>query len=316
MLFALNEVRMISAAKTISEDTELAKKKNNGLSIAIVALNIVIVGIIILLIFLVYLHMREDIDNGRENNIHSTGSETVPAEESSDISFTSPSDVSQSSVPEASGSDETTESEATSEEMSDTSATSVTVNPLSYNKSFYDNCFFIGDSISTGLYLYGFLDKDNVFAEVGLNPESALTHEIDGVTCSAKAQALDPERIYIMLGTNGLAYMDGEYMANKMVELIAQLETACPVADIYVISIPPVTAAHEAEGNETMSKVLDYNSKLKERCQEGGFTYIDLCSVLQDETGYMSANYAEADGLHFLGAAYIRMLNYVEQCSQ
>lgn len=288
-----------------------AKKKASGLSVAIVALNIVIVGIAILLVILVYMHMREEVGNGRDGSLSPTATESGEASSSTPAEQT-PADTSDTN---ASASD-------TSETSSDTSAAeptttpSVNVNPLNYNKEFFENDMFIGDSISTGLYLYGFLDQDNVFAETGLNPESALTYEKDGLTCAGKAQLLQPRNIYIMLGTNGLAFLDGQYMCNKLVELIAQLETACPTAEIYVISIPPVTAVHEAEGNETMSKVLDYNYALKSMCQQGGFTYIDLCSVLQDETGYMSANYAEADGLHFLSAAYIRMLNYVEQCAQ
>ena len=184
-----------------------------------------------------------------------------------------------------------------------------------YSREFFDNDLFIGDSISTGLFLYGFTDKYNVFAEVGLNPESALTKAVDGVTCGEKVSAMQPRNIYIMLGTNGLAYLSGSYMASKMTELTALLEMACPTAKIYIITIPPVTAAHEAKGNETMALVNAYNSLLKELCAKGGYGCIDLCSELQDENGYLSSLYAEQDGLHFLGAAYIAMLNYVQQCA-
>ncbi len=286
-------------------------KKANGLSVAIVALNIVIVGIIILLIVLVYMHMKEEVDNGRDGSLSPTMTE------SGETSATTPTEPNTQNTSETDTPVSDSSSTGTDAPVSDITTTpSESVNPLNYNKEFFKDDMFIGDSISTGLYLYNFLDKDNVFAETGLNPESALTYEKDGLTCAGKAQLLQPRNIYIMLGTNGLAFLDGQYMCNKLVELIAQLETACPTAKIYVISIPPVTAVHEAEGNETMTKVLAYNSALKSMCQQGGFTYIDLCSVLQDETGYLSANYAEADGLHFLSAAYIRMLNYVEQCAQ
>ena len=213
--------------------------------------------------------------------------------------------------------EEATETTVTSEETTKETTSTVTETApppvVSYNSEFFSDDLFIGDSISTGLFLYGFLDKHNVFAEVGLNPESALTKQIDGVTCIQKTAAMQPRNIYIMLGTNGLAYMDGSYMANKMAELTAALETACPTADIYVITIPPVTAEHEAKGNETMELVNFYNSKLSELCAQGGYDCIDLCSLLQDEKGYLSSDYAEEDGLHFKGAAYIAMLNYVQQ---
>ena len=279
----------------------MAKKKTNGLSVAIIALNIVIVGIVILLVVLVYLHMKEDTDNGRPQ------STTTTVSESTTVSETAASVTSESAAEEV-----TTTME---EETADESTASTVQFYNSYNRGYFDNDLFIGDSISTGLYLYGFLDKSNVFAEVGLNPESAVSHQIDGVTSVEKTSAMQPRNIYIMLGTNGLAYFDGSYMANKMVELVAELEVACPTASIYIITIPPVTAAHEAEGSETMELVNGYNSQLKNLCAIGGYGCIDLCALLQDENGYLSSRYAEEDGLHFLGDAYTAMLGYIEQCT-
>lgn len=278
----------------------MAKKKTNGLSVAIIALNIVIVGIVILLIVLVYLHMKEDIDNGRPEAGGTTSATTSASETVSD---SEPSQTEDSTPPE------TTTEETTTEE----STLPVIPAVPTYNRGYFDNDLFIGDSISTGLYLYGYIDKDNVFAEVGLNPESAVYHQIDGVTSVAKVSSMQPRNIYIMLGTNGLAFFDGSYMANKMVELIAELEVACPTANIYIITIPPVTAAHEAEGQETMALVNTYNAQLKEICSMGGYGCIDLCALLQDESGYLSEKYAEADGLHFLGDAYLAMLSYIQQ---
>ena len=258
----------------------MAKKKTNGLSIAIIALNILIVGVIILLVVLVYLHMKEDTDNGRGSSTSTTTTEATPEN---------------------------------TEDSSQTTDQSVTLPSTTYNKEFFANDLFIGDSISTGLYGYEFLDKRNVFAEVGLNPESAATAKSDDMTCVEKTAAMQPRNIYIMLGTNGLAFLEDTYMATKMVELIAQLENACPTASIYVITIPPVTAAHDAEGKETMTKINSYNDLLRNICSQGGYGCIDLCPLLQDESGYLSSAYAEEDGLHFLQFAYQVMLSFVEK---
>lgn len=281
----------------------MAKKKTNGLSVAIVALNIVIVGLIILLVVLVYLHMKEDTDNGRTEGTTTThalsGSESATESEEPAVSLSNASDVIYTS-----GSEEV---------PADESEWTVIAPIMSYDRSFFANDLFIGDSIFTGLYIYDFLDKFNVFAEVGMDPGTALTHQIDGVTCIEKTASMQPRNIYIMLGTNGLADFDLSYMANQTVQLIARLETACPTAGIYIMTIPPVTAAHEAEGRETMELVNRYNSLLKDICIQGGYGCIDLCSVLRDETGYLSARYAEADGMHFLGDAYITMLGYIQQ---
>lgn len=287
------------------------KKKTSGLSIAIVALNVVIVGIIILLIVLVYMHMKDDDGNGREETTTpaATASET-PAES------TAPSGTGSSeSITENTESPENTDNlDSTGTESEPPAETTVDITlPMPYTQEFFANDLFIGDSISTGLYLFEYLEKDNVFAEVGLNPESALTREIEGKTCIAKAAEMNPKRIYIMLGSNGLAFMDGQYMANKLTELIAELKVACPTAKICVISIPPVTKAHEAEGNETMEKVNNYNAALKTVCDDGGYTFIDICTLFKDSEGYFADKYAENDGLHFKGSTYTVMLGYIQK---
>lgn len=283
------------------------KKKVSGLSVAIVALNIVIVGIIILLIALIYLHIKEDTGNLRGETT------TVPTVTEPDVSNsandTQPSDTQRE--------EETSTTENTEENTEETSAE--TDEPLvspTYDPAFFRNDLFIGDSISTGLYLYDYLNKENVFAEVGLNPESAATREIDGETCIQRAQSLNAKHIYIMLGSNGLAFLEADYMASKMGELVDKLKAACPSAQICIISISPVTKAHEAEGAETMSKVNAYNTALEQVCGTKGCKYIDICSLLLDEEGYFADKYAEEDGLHFKGNTYKLLLSTVQKTVQ
>lgn len=286
----------------------MAKKKKNGLSMAIVALNIVIVLIIILIIALVYLHMKEDTGNNRPANPLST---TAPiAEVTTDSSVSADNTTVSEPIQSGESASDTSDEETYSEEI--TQSADDLVMPQ-YNRSFFDNDLFIGDSISTGLHLYGYLNAENVFAEVGLNPESAVTREVDGMTCVQKAGSMQPKHIYIMLGTNGLAYMSGEYMATEMLELIAELEMACPTAQICIISIPPVSKEYEEKDPGTLEKINGYNSQLQAYCNEGGYSYIDICSKMKDADGYFSSKYAEEDGMHFLGGAYALMLATIEK---
>lgn len=280
------------------------KKKVSGLSVAIVSLNIVIVGIIILLIALIYLHIKEDTGNLREEV---TTVPTVTEPDASDtVSDPQPSDTQQG--------EETQPGENTEETTAETEEDSL-ISPT-YDPTFFQNDLFIGDSISTGLYLYDYLKKDNVFAEVGLNPESAATREIDGETCIQRAQSLNAKHIYIMLGSNGLAFLEPDYMTSKMGELVDKLKAACPSAQICVISISPVTKAHEAEGAETMSKVNAYNTALEKLCSTNNCKYVDLCSLLLDDEGYFADKYAEEDGLHFKGNTYKLLLSTAQKAVQ
>ena len=281
------------------------RKKKNNLSAAIIVLNLLIVGIIVMLIVLIYMHFA---NSGESEQTESTTSSVT--EEEITTTTTEATTTTAASMTKVS----TEPIEPIPIETSDVTTEGNTYVTATYNKEFFANDLFIGDSISTGLTGYGYLNSANVFAQVGLNPDSALTKEIEGETAISRIASMQPDRVYLMLGSNGLAYMGNDYMANKMLELIAEIETACPTADIVIISIPPVTAAHEAEGNETMALVNDYNAKLKNIASNGGYLYVDLCSRLVDGTGYLSSVYAEQDGLHFLGTAYIEMLSYIEQC--
>lgn len=181
-----------------------------------------------------------------------------------------------------------------------------------YDKDFYSNTLFIGDSIFTGLSGFGYIPAENVFAQVGLNPESALTKEIDGVTAASKVLAMQPERICIMLGTNGLAFLSTEYMSSEMGNLVDDLRASAPDTQIIILSIPPVTKEHEEENPEKIAVIEDYNSKLEKLAEEKDCIFINIFTMLQDDDGYLAEDYAEADGLHFLGKAYGVVLSRIE----
>ena len=105
--------------------------------------------------------------------------------------------------------------EATVEETAEPTAepepefTDVDFGSADYSKDFFSMDLFIGDSITTGLSLYGALSPKNVAAAVGYTPYKAYNTEIalgDGSTGTAfdYAVKMQPKRIFIMLGSNGI----------------------------------------------------------------------------------------------------------------
>ena len=210
------------------------------------------------------------------------------------------------------------ESSASVEESSGTASDTSTDNQptIDFDKEYFSSSLFIGDSISTGLSLYGFLDQDNVFAQQGLAPSTALDAEIDGVTLSDKIAAFKPKKIFVMLGTNSVGYADNETLAASMNELVEKI-SGLTKAKIYVISIPPITPeAEQSDENELTKKDIDdYNAKLKTAVSGSGASFIDLNSVLSNSDGYFDADYAEMDGIHFMGTTYEVMLSYLQKHS-
>lgn len=287
----------------------MAKRKTDGLSIAIVILNVLIVGVIITLCVLIYMYMSGKLEQTDVSNLgqEAQASATTTTTQITTDTFETTTEETTTTTTEPVF--ETTAGDGTDDAI-------IAVETDTYDETFFADDLFIGDSIGTGLLNYGYLNADQVFAQIGLNPESAHSEEFDGFTAVTKAKELQPKRIYIMLGSNGLAYMGNTYMVQQMEILIEQLREACPDSYIYVLSIPPVTKEHESEGQETMAMVNGYNKLLKDMADEIGVIYLDLCAELQDSTGYFSASYAEADRLHFLGAAYKKMLSFIQESIQ
>ena len=282
--------------------------KFDGISAAIVILNILIVGVIITLCALIYLYMSGKLE---DTNVANLGQESEPQ---AVITTTAITTVTSETEPPVETT--TTPEETEAPETSETEEVITAVESDVYDEAFFENDLFIGDSIGTGLVNYGYLSSNQVFAQIGLNPESARTKEYGGYTAVTRAKELQPKRIYVMLGSNGLAYMGNTYMTEQMKLLVEELKENCPDSYIYVISIPPVTKVHDTEGQETMVMVNGYNKLLKDMCDENAVVYLDLCSQLQDTTGYFSEKYAEADGLHFLGTAYKKMLSFLQKSIQ
>ncbi len=189
-----------------------------------------------------------------------------------------------------------------------------------YDKEFYKDDLFIGDSISTGLYLYGKLDMKNVAASVGYTPYKAYSEAIelyDGSSASAVdyAGAIKPKRIFIMLGSNGMASSyDAEAMKDAYRTLIEKLNEASPDSEIYCISVSPVTADSSSAAYTGINNdmIREFNSFLEDLCEELELRYFDIYSLLADENGYFRTDYAEVDGLHFLGTTYDVMLGYIQ----
>ena len=274
------------------------KGKNKfGITPSMIFLNLLLVLIICTVCFFTY-----NIINGEDAT-------------SSEAPFTAvTSEPPETSAPDTSADSSTDKPE--SDVSSSDSSTSDNEPTVDFDKDYFSSSLFIGDSISTGLSLYGFLDQDNVFAQQGLAPSTALDADIDGVTLSDKIASFKPKKIFIMLGTNSVGYADNDTLAESMNELVGKI-TGLTTAKVYVISIPPVTleAEQSSENALTKSDITDYNAKLKNAINGSGAIFIDLNSVLSDSDGYFNADYAEMDGIHFMGKTYEVMLSYLQKHS-
>lgn len=183
-----------------------------------------------------------------------------------------------------------------------------------YDEAFFDKTFVIGDSLSTGFVNYEFLPAEKVFAQAGLTPSSIMFTEVGGTLVYDKASEVDYEYICIMLGTNGIAYLEADFMSEKMSLFIDELRTKCPDSKLVLVSIPPVTAEHEIDVPETnIDRIKLYNSCIEKLAEEKDVIWVETYSILCDNTGYLADEYAETDGLHLKIHAYPVILSRIQE---
>lgn len=160
------------------------------------------------------------------------------------------------------------------------------------DEDFFQKALFVGDSITEGIKDYGILDNLNVFAVKGLTISKA-EKEIDSIV------ERNPERIYILLGSNDLLYgMDSDKFSSRYVEFIQMIGERLPKTKVYIQSIFPVSK--DVETKRPMlsnSRIDEFNAKLKVTAEAKGIHYINISALLKDSNGIMNSEYT-SDGIH------------------
>ncbi len=297
------------------------KKRKRQVPRAVVAIYVVMIIIVLAIcavVFAITLKKTQPDSSGSSVPVISRPESSSPSSLQS-ISSTSSTESSSSTSSTESSSSDSSWSSVSSPQTDVSGSSSPEVVVPTYDPSFFEDDLFIGDSIFTGLYLYEFLDMENVAASIGYTPYKAMTSAFnktyDGSAVDY-AKMRDPKHIYIMLGSNTMAAgTDFDVIVEQYQTLLSRLREACPESEIVVISIPPVTkTSTSAAASGITNENIDYvNSKLK---QISGIQYYDLNSQLKDENGYFRDDLAEADGLHFKGSTYKILLAGLQELEE
>ncbi len=308
-------------------DNRRPQKRRGKPDVPPAAIVIYIVTAILILTICTVTFMVTRRNTGDTNASNSSGlsqpaSANSSSEESSVVSRQS--SVSQSSI-ESSGewtnqtsSDRTVTTADPNSEPTSSGGDGVDISSPDYSKEFFEKSLFIGDSIFTGLSGYGFLSAENVAAKIGYTPSAAMNKAFDakGLSAVEYAKQRQPERIYLMLGSNTMdSRNDFSVIVAQYNGLVLKLQEECPNSKICVISISPVTKDSSAAKagnitNENIRKVNKMIEKMTDLCQ---VDYFDLNSILSGEDGSFKEEFAEQDGLHFMAKTYKVMLSALQK---
>lgn len=301
------------------------RRRKNDVPPAVIAIYVVMALLILAICAIVFVVTLKNTD---DSNASGDGSSLVVSVDSSSgnssVSVPDSTESSSTDMPDTSSTDSSTSSSESEPTSSSTSSTesgtgeSLPVNSTIYTKEYFQNDLFIGDSIFTGLSGYGYMDAANVAAKIGYTPSGAMNKAFDakGVSAVEYAKSRQPKRIFIMLGSNTMAAgTNYDIIVSQYKDLVKKLREECPKSLICVISIPPVTAdSSSAKAGNIKNENIDMvNVKLKAMTAELEEEYFDLNTLLSDNSGYFREDYAEQDGLHFLGTTYKVMLSALQK---
>ena len=169
-----------------------------------------------------------------------------------------------------------------------------------YNKAF-DGDVFLGDSITTGLSSYKFLDDSKVYAKVGIG-----TNKVEEMVESAAEQ--NPKRVFIMSGINDVGSYNKAQFTQHYTDLINTVKEKCPNAKIYVQSILPVLAqATQKNPSLNNDRINEFNSAISQISKDENVVYLNT-SVLVNR----NENIYASDGIHYKPAFYPTWMNFLQ----
>ncbi len=184
------------------------------------------------------------------------------------------------------------------------------------DNSFFADAMFVGDSITTGIDLYGVVKNAPVIAYTGINTSTILTRQVIR-TSSGKVTFLDamkrynPKHIYIMLGINGINFQSKTKFISGYRTFVNAVKAQHPNAVIYLQSILPVTAK-KSSGNFANSNINSYNAAIAALATELDVYYLNVAESFKDVNGNMPSK-ASSDGIHFGTGYYKRWIEYLKR---
>ncbi len=199
------------------------------------------------------------------------------------------------------------------------------------NGMFFDDAVFVGDSVSLKLNYYvsdqrsygDCLGKAKFLTSGSLGSAQALlavsseslhpTYQGEKLAIEDTIAKIGAKKVFIMLGMNDIAVYGIEGSLDNYEELVSNILAKTPDAVIYAQSCTPMAVGCERSVLNNKN-IVKYNNALKDRCEENGWRYMDIYSVVVDENGYLRNDYcSDPDdmGIHFMDAGCKAWVDYL-----
>ncbi|MDE6624957.1 MAG: hypothetical protein K2K56_01160 [Lachnospiraceae bacterium] len=162
---------------------------------------------------------------------------------------------------------------------------------------------YAGDSVMEGFSAYGIVpanSKTKFFVKVGMHLHTFYKEDM-----LKQLLSYNPDRLFIMLGMNGLVGSPDDTDLNTKVDYFGKIIRAClkknPDMEIVVMGVSPVGRRASVKKNT----VERFNKKLKKLIKPlSNVRYYDTWKILSDSQGYLKSQYGGGDGIHWQKCGY------------
>ena len=178
--------------------------------------------------------------------------------------------------------------------------------------SYFDDAVFVGDSLTIGIQNFsGF--NSTFLCMGGLNTKNLETGALPNgkTTMQAIKDKSQLGKLYIMLGTNEIAFNEPEDFFERYSVFIDNVRKKFPDVIVYIQSIMPVTKETSETTGIKNDEIVSYNERLLEMAIEKQCYYIDLHSYFKGEDGALPDNIG-SDGIHLGPEKYRELASYLK----
>lgn len=171
--------------------------------------------------------------------------------------------------------------------------------------SWFKQAWIMGDSVSESLANYEVIPNLQVFHKTGQSPRGALRnhhYKVNGkyLTMAERMVTRTPEKLLLMLGSNGIDHEKLSSVKQEYHELVDYLMENLPDCDIYLLAVTPVApVATKRYPKLTMDNIRSFNEEMYEIAKTHGLHYVDIFTPLLSEDGKrIRMGYNTGDGIH------------------
>lgn len=258
------------------------------------------------------------------------------APEQSSQTTSSQNSSSQPSVSTSSSDQPQSSSSESSSAVSSSTGSSSSTATLPVDNAYFDDAVFVGDSVTLKLQYYvmnkrqsepDYLGQAQFLASGSLGWANALWEiSSESVHPSYKGtkmliedaiQQMGAKKVYIMLGVNDIGLYGVDDTLENAKTLLGRILEKNPDAQLFVQSVTPMVKGKELRDlNNTTIK--EFDDKLQAYCQQAGYTFVDVASVMRDSEGYLPLEYCSDPsgenslGIHFTDTACEKWIEYLQ----